>query len=95
MTRGTACWLAPGWSFDEEALRVVLQAGFEPERLGVDFDFREQVGSSHPDGDHWHLPGIGADPSRQGEGLGSLLLAHTLAEVDRAGGPPTWSRRTR
>ena len=47
---------------------------------------RITVGAAHPEVDHWHLPGIGVDPSRQGEGLGSLLLAHTLGEVDRAGG---------
>jgi ribosomal protein S18 acetylase RimI-like enzyme len=45
----------------------------------------EQVGTSHPDVDHWHLPGIGVDPRHQGAGIGSLLLAHTLAEVDRGG----------
>ncbi len=83
---GTACWLAPGESVDEEALGAVLEAGIEPERLGVVFEFMEQVGASHPDGDHWHLPGIGVDPSRQGEGLGSLLLAYTLSEVDGTGG---------
>ena len=82
---GCACWLAPGEAVDEEALGGVLEAGVEPERLGAVFEFMEQVGASHPDIDHWHLPGIGVDPSRQGAGLGSLLLAHTLAEVDRDG----------
>ncbi len=80
---GGACWLAPGESVDEEALGGVLEAGIESARLGVIFEFMEQVGASHPDGDHWHLPGIGVDPCRQGAGIGSLLLAHTPADVDR------------
>jgi GNAT superfamily N-acetyltransferase len=83
---GCACWLAPGQAIDEEALGGVLEAAVEPERLGVIFEFMEQVGASHPEVDHWHLPGIGVDPSRQGTGLGSLLRTHTLAEVDRNGG---------
>ncbi len=64
----------------------VLEAAIAPERLGVTFEFMEQVGASHPEVDHWHLPGVGIDPSRQGAGLGSLLLAHTPGEVDRNGG---------
>ena len=82
---GCACWLAPGESVDEEALGGVLESTIEPERVGVVFEFMEQVGVSHPEIDHWHLPIIGVDPSRQGVGLGSLLLAHTLAMVDRDG----------
>ena len=82
---GAACWLAPGESVDEEALGGVLEAAIDPARLGVVFEFMEQVGASHPEVDHWHLPGIGVDPSRQGAGLGSALLEHTLALVDRDG----------
>lgn len=79
---GAACWLAPGESVDEEALGGVMEAALEPELLGVVFEFLEQVGASHPEVDHWHLPGIGVDPRMQGKGLGSALLAHTLAEID-------------
>jgi ribosomal protein S18 acetylase RimI-like enzyme len=82
---GAACWLAPGEAVDEEALGGVLESAIEPDRLGVVFEFMEQVGTAHPEVDHWHLPGIGVDPCRQGAGIGSLLLAHTLAEVDRDG----------
>lgn len=82
---GGACWLRPGDVVDEEALGEVLASAIDPARLGVIFEFMEQVGASHPDVEHWHLPGIGVDPVRQGVGIGSLLLAHTLAEVDRDG----------
>lgn len=82
---GIACWLAPGESVDEEALGGVLEAGIEPDCLGDVFGFMEQVGASHPEVDHWHLPGIGVDPCRQGAGIGSLLLADTLDEIDRHG----------
>ncbi len=36
---------------------------------------------------HWYIPFIGAVPERQGEGLGSALLAHVLAYVDDEGRP--------
>jgi ribosomal protein S18 acetylase RimI-like enzyme len=82
---GSAWWIPPGESVDEEALGGVMEANIEPERLGVIFDFLGQVGTSHPEIDHWHLPAIGVDPSRQGIGIGSQLLGHSLAEVDRNG----------
>ena len=34
---------------------------------------------------HWYLPFIGVDPTRQGLGLGGLLLRAGLARVDRDG----------
>ncbi|HUW04009.1 MAG TPA: GNAT family N-acetyltransferase [Acidimicrobiales bacterium] len=64
----------------------MLEATVAPERLGVVFDFMEQVGASHPGVAHWHLPGIGVDPFRQGAGIGSLILSRSLAEVDCDGG---------
>lgn len=80
---GAALWLAPDESVDEEALGGVMAAALPAERLGDLFAFLEQVGASHPEVEHWHLPVIGVDPRRQGLGYGSLLLARTLAEIDR------------
>jgi ribosomal protein S18 acetylase RimI-like enzyme len=34
-------------------------------------------------GAHWHLPMIGVLPGLQGRGLGSALLHHALAHIDR------------
>ena len=40
----------------------------------------------HPREPHWYLNVLGVDPPVQGQGIGSGLLAHWLAEVDRAAG---------
>lgn len=45
----------------------------------------EQMGGFHPTEPHWYLPMIGIDPVQQGRGLGSALLKHALALVDRDG----------
>jgi len=34
---------------------------------------------------HWYLSALGVEPERQGEGIGSALLAPVLAEADAAG----------
>lgn len=41
--------------------------------------------SNYPEEPHAHLLFLGAEPDRQGEGLGSLLLRQTLSQLDRAG----------
>ncbi len=40
------------------------------------------MGQYHPHEPHWYLAVLGVDVSRQGKGLGSLLMKHTLARVD-------------
>jgi ribosomal protein S18 acetylase RimI-like enzyme len=35
--------------------------------------------------DHWYLLAMGVRPEAQGRGLGSILLAHTLAHLDERG----------
>ena len=39
--------------------------------------------AKHPRRPHWYLSVLGTDPSRQGEGLGSAVLAPVLEECDR------------
>lgn len=39
----------------------------------------------HPEVPHWYLPLIGADPARQGQGIGSALMRHALARCDSEG----------
>jgi ribosomal protein S18 acetylase RimI-like enzyme len=36
---------------------------------------------------HWYLSALGVDPDRQGEGIGSALLAPVLGRADAAGQP--------
>jgi GNAT superfamily N-acetyltransferase len=45
----------------------------------------EAVSARRPAQPHAYLGALGVEPERQGEGLGSALLGHWLAAVDRAG----------
>jgi GNAT superfamily N-acetyltransferase len=61
------------WSFDVEFARV----------FGVaDARLHEATGA-----DHWYLDVIGVEPSRQGMGIGSALLAEVNRRADAAGAP--------
>ncbi len=82
---GAVLWLAPGVFPDEEALGAVMQEGVASSRVAEVFSILEQVGASHPDEPHWYLPAIGVDTHAQGRGIGSALLAHSLATVDDQG----------
>jgi ribosomal protein S18 acetylase RimI-like enzyme len=42
-----------------------------------------QVEAKHPKPPHWYLAVLGTEPSRQGEGLATKLLAKVLDECDR------------
>ncbi len=77
-----ALWLPPGVHPDEEALGALLQAGVHSALQEEVFAFMGQVDASHPQIDHWYLPVIGVDPSRQGMGYGSALLARSLEACD-------------
>ncbi|HXA34449.1 MAG TPA: GNAT family N-acetyltransferase [Acidimicrobiales bacterium] len=45
------------------------------------------IDALHPKEPHWYLATLGTEPTRQGQGIGSALLASTLAQVDREGMP--------
>ena len=46
------------------------------------------MAAHHPhDREHWYLSAIGVRPDAQGRGLGTVLLAHTLAIADAEGSP--------
>ena len=80
---GAALWLPPGTNPDEEAVGGLFQEAIPEARSGEVFGFLEQMGQFHPTDSHWYLPFIGVDPARQGQGAGSALLRHALAECDR------------
>jgi GNAT superfamily N-acetyltransferase len=46
-----------------------------------------EIDSLHPREPHWYLATLGTDPRFQGTGVGSALLASTLARVDEEGTP--------
>lgn len=79
--QGAALWLPPGadtdWSGD---------AGPEESPPGLPPDFAALMAASalhHPTGPHWYLGLLAVDIAARGKGLGTQLLEHTLALVDR------------
>jgi ribosomal protein S18 acetylase RimI-like enzyme len=83
--RGTALWLAPGVVPDDGALVALIEETVVPRRRADVLAIVEKMGAHHPTEPHWYLPLIGIDPRHQGRGLGSMLLAPTLAACDRDG----------
>ncbi|MDQ4063811.1 MAG: GNAT family N-acetyltransferase [Actinomycetota bacterium] len=92
---GVACWLPPG-SGTKEAWGM-LRSGMvlAPLRLGPAAFVRFMGLTAYMDAarerivptPHWHLFGIGVEPSRQGEGIGGALLDPALARADAHGLP--------
>jgi GNAT superfamily N-acetyltransferase len=85
--RAVALWLPPGIEPDGDVLGQLMVDTVAPELLGDLAAFADLVQAHHPDVEHWYLPFTGVDPFSQGRGYGSILLAHALAECDRAGLP--------
>ena len=79
---GAALWLPPNVSFDEQVLAETLQATFPAEIQVEGFAAFEQMAKYHPAEPHWYLPVLGVDPSRHGQGLGSLLIQNVLNKCD-------------
>jgi GNAT superfamily N-acetyltransferase len=64
-----------------------LGQGVEPARRPAVLDFLGQMSALHPLEPHWYLPLIGVEPSLQGRGLGSALLAQATRACDGLGLP--------
>jgi GNAT superfamily N-acetyltransferase len=85
---GAAIWALPGrWHVSAretlELARIVLGP-----RLPVLFSGLQRVDGAHPRRpDHFYLAVLGIDPPRQGQGLGSALMAPVLELCDREGLP--------
>jgi GNAT superfamily N-acetyltransferase len=88
--RGVAGWLPPGAyprSARQEARRTLSAAAvltrsrhrLQAVRLLVEVD------KHHPHEPHWYLVLLATDPTVQGRGVGSALLAPVLEDCDRTG----------
>lgn len=75
-------WLPPGIGIDEEAMGAFLASAVPAERRTDLAGVAEQMGTYHPHEPHWYLAALGVDVSRQGKGLGALLMKHALQRVD-------------
>ncbi|MFL5295056.1 MAG: GNAT family N-acetyltransferase [Phenylobacterium sp.] len=82
-----ALWLQPGRKPDSDAIDALIGETVSPERQAVAGQVGELMQAFHPDEPHWYLSMLGVDPARQGRGLGSALLRHTLAICDSEGLP--------
>ncbi len=82
---GAALWPPPGIEADVATLDRLVRTNADPAILSdVDAIF-DAMARYHPKVPHWYLPLIGADPARQGQGIGSALMHHALARCDRDG----------
>jgi GNAT superfamily N-acetyltransferase len=92
---GVAVWLPPG-AFPRGARREVASYLRElpsvhrlGRRLPAALRLQTLLDRKHHDvgGAHWYLSLLGTDPSRQGRGVGTALLAPVLAHSDEQGVP--------
>lgn len=81
-----ALWLPPGVESDAEAIGAAI-GELPVEKQMVLGQVVEQMGRYHPQEPHWYLAMVGADPARQGQGLGSALIKHGLRQCDAQGLP--------
>ncbi|MEQ1763800.1 MAG: GNAT family N-acetyltransferase [Pyrinomonadaceae bacterium] len=84
---GAALWLKPGVESNEDALLGLIWESTSSDVQKDLFPMFEQMAAFHPESPHWYLPMIGVEPSRQGSGVGSALLQHSLANCDADGLP--------
>lgn len=90
---GAAIWLGPGYTaYDFSLWEQILLAPVLIQAAGVrgalrGLDLAERLEEQHPAVPHAHLVYLGVAPEAQGQGVGSAMLKHVLAEVDAAGLP--------
>jgi ribosomal protein S18 acetylase RimI-like enzyme len=84
---GAALWLPPGVDPDGEGIDEWMNEAVPEEKQSKVSAFFDEMDKYHPHEPIWYLAMIGVDPARQGMGLGSALLAHALAAVDREAKP--------
>jgi GNAT superfamily N-acetyltransferase len=96
-----ASWAPPNpapWPDDRQER---FAAAMSPVCTGRDFERMQVLGdlidAAHPAQPYWYLGMLATLPAQQGRGLGTQLLAHTLAmvdDVDRGGRQPAYLEST-
>jgi GNAT superfamily N-acetyltransferase len=82
-----ALWAPPGcWLVDQEtAARLDGMGDIVGDRISWMRRCWEAISRVHPAEQHFYLSGLGTDPPRQGQGLGSAAMAPVLARCDEQG----------
>ena len=99
---GSAWWVAPVGlrsdipapdSFDADAYWQILAAATTDEHVAKVRNFIAEMRAMAPDEPVWYLGAIAVDPSAQGQGIGTRLMAPMVARCDRTG-TPAWLEST-
>ncbi len=92
---GVACWLPPGNTRPSFSRLLRIGVGSVPlelrwmrfRRYIAVVNYTEEVHERSVPGRHWYLWGLGVEPSRQGQGIGGMLMQPVLARADADGLP--------
>ena len=80
---GTAVWFPPGYDIDFTNISETYK-DIPKDRIEEAFKIFEELGESRVN-DAWYLEYLAVDPSKQGLGLGSLILKESLKMIDELG----------
>ena len=80
---GTAAWFPPGFDIDLTHISETYK-DIPKDRIEEAFKIFEEIGESRVH-DAWYLEYLAVDPSKQGSGLGSLILKESLKVIDELG----------
>ena len=80
---GTAVWFPPGFDIDFADVSETYK-DIPKDRKAEAFKMFEMMGESRVH-DAWYLEYLAVDPSKQGSGLGSLILKESLKVIDELG----------
>ena len=80
---GTAAWFPPRFDIDHTHISETYK-DIPKDRIEEAFKIFEEIGESRVH-DAWYLEYLAVDPSKQGSGLGSLILKESLKVIDELG----------
>ena len=80
---GTAVWFPPGFDIDFADVSETYKE-IPKDRKAEAFKMFEMMGESRVH-DAWYLEYLAVDPSKQGSGLGSMILKESLKVIDELG----------